>query len=76
MANKLPNKKIVLYDMHLNHDLQASAIGVTQNNENRLINLKMLAFNEILPPQLVELNAAVSFLVVCNGCDGPCCSKS
>ena len=61
--------------MHLNHDLQASVIGVPQNNHNRLINLKMLAFNENLPPQLVELNAAVSFLVVCNSCDGPC-SKS
>ena len=46
--------------MHLNNDLQASVIGVTQNNHNRLINLKMLACNEILPPQLVELNAAVS----------------
>ena len=62
--------------MHLNHDLQGSVIGVPRNNHNRLINLKMLAFNEILPPQLVELNATVNFLVVCNGCDDPYCSKS
>ena len=61
--------------MHLNHDIQAKVIGVPHNDQNRFIDLKRFVFNDILPPQFVELNAAIMFLVIPNGCDTPSCSK-
>ena len=73
------NKQVqdhLLDDRHLNDNFQAEVIGFCKNDQHRLINLKVLALEEILPPLLVKDNAVVSFYCVCYGGDNPCCSKS
>ena len=72
----LMKQVILLDDLYLNHDFQAEVIGFSKNDQHRLINLKILAFEEILPSRLAEDNAVVSFRGVCYGGDSPCCSKS
>ena len=73
------NKQVLdrlLDDLHLNDNFQAEVIGFSKNDQHRLINLKVLAFEEILPPRLAKDNAVVSFRCVRYGGDNPCCSKS
>ena len=67
---------LLLDDMYLNHDFQSEVIGFSKNDQHRLINLKILALDEILPSRLAENNAVVSFRGVCYGGDNLCCSKS
>ena len=73
------NKQVLdrlLDDLHLNDNFQAEVIGFSKNDQHRLINLKISAFEKILPSRLAENNAFVSFRGVCYGGDNPCCSKS
>ena len=55
---------MVLYELELNNDIQDEVIGLSKNDQNMLINQKILAFHEVLPPQLVEVNTVVSSLDV------------
>ena len=66
---------LLLDDLHLNDDFKAEVIGFSKNDHHRLINLKGLAFEEILPCRLATDNAVVSFRGVRYGGDNPCCSK-
>ena len=70
------NTELVLYELQLNNDIQDEVIGLSKNDQNRLINQKILAFHEVLPPQLVEVNAVVSSLDVRDADSCPCWSKS
>ena len=73
------NKQVLdrlLDDLHLNDNFQAEVIGFCKNDHHRLINLKVLALEKILPPLLAKDNAVVSFRCLRYGGDNPCCSKS